>query len=131
MKIEIKGAKEFSYQIRKNPEVVKKETADFFNKSIIEFKRVVNISPWRLGGNGGGAPVDTGNLRESHKTDIRAFTATYGVNTRRADYAWAVHEGTARMKERPWLNYAIDQKKGVIDKLANEMLKKVVVNLAK
>lgn len=50
------------------------------------------------------SPVDTGRLRASH---IRKITPTQGTVTPTANYAIYVHEGTSRMRARPFLKKAL------------------------
>lgn len=62
------------------------------------------------------APVDTGRMRASHTHKIDGAAtplwAKVGVNT---TYASFVHEGTSRMKSRPWLRNALHRARPQID----------------
>lgn len=51
-------------------------------------------------------PVDTGNLRGSHRAEFGEKEVTIGCT---ADYGYHVHEGTSRMRARPWLKDAATQ----------------------
>jgi len=123
----IQGLKELSLAIKRNPRLVMNQSKEFMRKGIAEYMRTIRGTPWRLGGSGGGAPVDTGNLRDSHlppiygtwEAEIRAN------NTGNAEYAGALH------KKRPWLDYAQEKNKGAIEKLEGDLLKQIVDNLKK
>jgi hypothetical protein len=51
-------------------------------------------------------PVDTGRLRQSYET---AFTPLKGVLEPKTDYAYWVHEGTRRMRARPFLAQGLEE----------------------
>ena len=105
------GFKEFERAIKRNPGKVKDEVAKFLVRAIAIYKSGIMNSPWRKGSSGGGAPVDTGYLRDSHQagTKIMAWKAYIGPASS-VKYARYVHEGTKRMKARPWLDYVKDKK---------------------
>ncbi|WP_069999444.1 HK97-gp10 family putative phage morphogenesis protein [Cellulosilyticum sp. I15G10I2] len=52
--------------------------------------------------------IDTGTLRASitHKVDNDNMSVSIGTNV---EYAPAVHSGTSKMRERPYLQDAVDQ----------------------
>lgn len=50
-------------------------------------------------------PVDTGRLRSSIKTTLSGFTATINPTV---DYAIFVHDGTSRMKGRPFMHWGTE-----------------------
>ena len=58
----IKGLKEFEEAIRRNPKVALSEGRNFLVRGIAVYNKLILRNPWRVGGSGGGAPVDTGNL---------------------------------------------------------------------
>lgn len=62
------------------------------------------------------SPVDTGRLRASISTSLgvlnKGITSIVQTNVK---YAVFVHEGTARMKGRPFMEQAAEAKKGYIE----------------
>ncbi len=131
--IEIKGAKELIAAIKRNPRVVRQLTGIYLKRGTAELLREMKKPAWRVGGTGGGAPEDTGNLRQAHRTQI-SLSQLFGrvfVDRNAARYAVWVHEGTKVMKARPWMEYAKEQKEKVIMKMQEELLKKIVQDLAK
>ena len=94
-------------------------------------KQTALRNPWRVGGSGGGVPVDTGNLFIAHETEINKFSAKLFVNNDRAKYASYVHDGTSRMKARPWLEYSKEKNKKAIERLQDDLLKNIVKDLAR
>lgn len=48
-------------------------------------------------------PVLTGTLKDSHAYRVNGKEVVVGVS---ADYGGYVHEGTSRMRQRPWLRIA-------------------------
>jgi hypothetical protein len=94
------------------------------------YKGFIIRNPWRMGGTGGGSPVAAahgGNLRDTHRTQINQWSAIIRPT---AKYAMYVHEGTFRMQARPWLDYAQQQADGAISILSNQLLDKIVSDLA-
>lgn len=51
-------------------------------------------------------PVDTGRLRASHRTLVTDLRGEVGTHT---DYDIFVHEGTYRMRSRPYLRTAVNK----------------------
>ena len=136
--IKVIGAKEFQRAIKRNPRVVLSELKKFFVRAKAEYTKTVIRNPWQVGGSGGGSPVDTHALRDSHQAKITPFEMTFGPNTDVVRYAKYVHgrrkgEINARtgVKSRPWLTYAFDKNKRAIEKLSGDMLGKIVKDLAK
>lgn len=121
------------HAISRNPQVVIDETGKFLKRGIAAHMRTINRNPWRIGGSGGGAPRDTGSLRESHTPPIyKRWQAEIRPNrTGTAPYYIYVHEGTRKMEARPWLQYAIDQNRSEIDRLQRELLDNVTKDIAK
>ena len=117
----------FKIAIRQNPQRVRKYAQIFFTKSMREFNKEIIRNPWEVGQSGGGAPVDTGRLRDTHKREIKPWEAKIYPTAR---YAPFVHEGTTSMEERPWLDYAFDQAQDRVQKHADDMLKKTIKGLA-
>ena len=69
------------------------------------------------------APVDTGNLRNSIAYEIEKKEARVGTNV---GYAPFVCLGTSKMAAQPFLNPALEQNKGNIQKIFADALKKAV-----
>jgi hypothetical protein len=142
--IEFRGLKELKAAITRNPEQVKSEARDFLARGLAAYKRGINNDPWRVGGGSGGSPVSndpryprrwqrqrSGNLRDTHTTEISGLEGRIGPNLGVAPYGVYVHEGTRRMKKRPWLDYVKKIKEGEIEKLFTSMLNNIVHDLAK
>lgn len=128
---EIKGIKELEAAIKRNPQVVLNEARNFLMRGTAAYKSGIKNSPWRVGGSGGGSPVaafNGGNLRDTHRTEIRALTAKIGPS---AAYSGYVHEGTRKMKKRPWLDFVKTKKEKDIEKLYKDMLKNITADLAR
>lgn len=125
------GVKELKDAIRRNPRKVADETNKFITRGLSKYRRGTMNRPWRVGGQGGGAPVDTGNLRDTHVTKISKFEGTFGPNTRAARYARWVHEGTRRVEGRPWLDYVKEQNEHRIQSLYRELLRNISSDLAR
>lgn len=123
--------KAFKRALKRNPRKARQEALKFLAKGIAVYNRKIIRNPWAIGGSGGGAPVDTGNLRDTHvrtKATRGSFQAKIEPT---APYAQFVHEGTSRMQPRPWLEYAKKKGQPEIDKLAKEMLKNITKDLGK
>ena len=122
----------FIRAIKKNPQVVRSEVSKFLTRGMAEYRRSIQTKPWRLGGSGGGAPVDTTNLQTSHVPKFSQWEASIGPRTDSAKkYASYVHEGTSRMQARPWLDYAKESRDGRIKKMELELLDKIAYELSR
>lgn len=141
---EIIGIKELREAIKRNPQKVLDEARSFLTKGLSEYKKGIIREPWRVGGFVGGSPVSndprykrkyqkqrSGNLRDTHMTQINGLEGVIGPNLEAAPYARYVHEGTKRMKARPWLDYVRENKQGDIERLYRTMLANIVGDLAK
>ena len=65
------------------------------------------------------APVDTGTLRDSIKSEAKGLEANIGSDCRYAGY---VHDGTYKMAARPFLDSAAEKElEDFDDKLADEI----------
>lgn len=99
------------------PQEVAKEGKIFLQRGLSEYKRVaVQNSPWRVGQSGGGVPISTGNLKEQHRTVINGLEGRFGVGDSMVKYAGYVHDGTRRMKARPWLEFARTKANSAVEK---------------
>jgi hypothetical protein len=119
---ELKGAEEFKEAIRRNPQKILDLVGRFITRGLAEYKRIIIRNPWRVGMAGGGAPVQTGNLRDTHITEVSPFAGRIYPS---APYMKAVH------KKRPWLDYAKETATPNIEKLEGELLQDIVADLAK
>lgn len=59
-------------------------------------------------------PVDTGNLRRSHKYRVEGDSVVVGAT---ADYAAAVHNGTSKRKGQPWLRNSVQRNKQALNEI--------------
>ncbi len=137
--IRIVGIKELRAAIRRNPARVKEIGGKFLVRGMAQYKSGIINKPWRVGGMGGGAPVDTHNLRDTHRTQIQGLTGIIGPNEQAAPYAKYVH-GNKRnptkvrgknIKTRPWLDFVQKEKEPQIEELYRGMLNDIVADLAK
>lgn len=120
-KIEIKGINELQSAIKRNPQVVKQHTQIYFTRALAKYKSTIINNPWRIGMSGGGAPVKTGNLRDTHITQTRTWEALIKPT---ASYAEVVH------KKRPWLEYAVDINQKEVESLEKDLLDSVISDLS-
>lgn len=129
---QIIGLKELRAAVMRNPQRVKFYTDEFLVQGMAVYRRIIQNNPWRLNQSGGGVPVDTKNLKQSHAVRIGNMTATIGPGVNYpVKYSYYVHEGTRRMKARPWLDYAKEKGHPEIVRLSRELLKNIVHDLAK
>jgi len=133
--VTIKGLEEFKSAIQRNPRVTLTEASKFLVKSIAEYNRSIIRNPWAVGGSGGGAPVDTGNLRDTHRREVNRLSASIFPTASYAKYVHGRREGEVNkgngVKSRPWLDYAVKSKDKIIQMYGEQMLKEIVNNLAK
>lgn len=147
-KVQLIGLNDLKNAIKRSPGRVKSEARRFLQRGLAEYRRGIINDPWRVGSRGGGAPVSndpryrtrrnkgyqrarSGNLRDTHIQRINGLKGWIGPNTDAAPYALYVHDGTRRMKARPWLEYVKDQKDRAIQKLQRDMLKRIVQDLSR
>jgi len=135
--------------IKRNPTRVKARARTMIQRGLAVYRSGIINDPWRIGGRGGGAPVSndpryrsnsnkgyqrarSGNLRDTHTTEISGLQGWIGPNTQAAPYAAAVHNGTRRgLQARPWLDYVKKNKAGDISRLYRGMLKQIGSDFAK
>jgi hypothetical protein len=107
--------------IQRNPQVVIVEVGKYLVRGIAVLNRGILRNPWRTGMAGGGAPVRTGNLRDTHSREVSQFSArVFPI----ADYAEKVHTG------RPWLDYVFDTSQEELQQLEGVLLDNVTKDLA-
>lgn len=70
-----------------------------------------------------GAPVDTGNLKNSISTDVDGLTAEIGPT---ASYAMYVEYGTSRMRPQPFMGPAVDANIGNFEKALEQVGGKIL-----
>ena len=143
--IKVLGLRELQAAVKRNPQTVLEEGEKFLIRGLAVYKRGIINDPWRVGGDGGGAPVSndprykrkdqeqrSGNLRDTHLTKIDGLKGIIGPNQRLAPYAEYVHDGTpgGQMAGRPWLEYVKSNKDDDIEDLYLDMLNNIVSDLA-
>jgi hypothetical protein len=129
--IEIIGLRELTMAVARNPQKVLDEARKFLTRGLAVYKAGIIRSPWRVGGAGGGSPVRTGNLRDTHLTQIGGLEGRIGPNLQAAPYAKFVHHGTRHMAGRPWLEFVKASSDTQIESLYRGMLKEIVGDLAR
>jgi len=126
---EWKGLEGLRAAIARNPKRVRDEAREFLTDAMAEYRRGIIRDPWRVGGSGGGAPTDTMNLRDTHRTTFEGLRAAIGPDLDMAPYAEYVIRGTKNMAARPYLDYVKEDKAGEVDRLADAMLKAITEDL--
>ena len=116
----------------RSPEMMRTEGLRMMNRINVGLQRQIIRNPWRIGGAGGGVPVDSKSLRQSHRYEVKPEQVKISVDQAKAKaYGWAVHEGTSKMQARPWLDYSLEREEQNIKNLADDFLNRVVAYLAK
>jgi len=129
--IEFKGLDELERAIKKNPQRVIEHSQTFLQRGMAVYRSGIQNRPWRVGESGGGAPVDTRNLVQSHAVRYEQLQASIGPSRNyQVPYAVYVHEGTRRMQKRPWLDYVKKDSDSKIRPLYQDLLKNIVSDLA-
>lgn len=113
-----------------SPDTMKKHSDRLITKIDRETKKIMFRNPWEIGGSGGGVPVDTKYLRQSHQSRRSPYEMKIWVPGSHP-YASYVHEGTRKMEARPWMDYAADKVEGSIDGEIRTFLDSVVSDLSK
>lgn len=132
MKISVAGLAKVNAAIKRNPSLVLREIAILLTQSGAKIRKTIITNPWRVGGSGGGAPVDTGNLAQrSHRTVISDFQWEIYPDKNVAPYAARVHgEEPGSSPPRPWLKYALKTNEKEITKMAEAMVGRIASDLA-
>ncbi len=125
----------FERAIARNPQTVVQAVGQFLVRGMAAFNRLLIRNPWRVGLQGGGVPVRTGNLRDTHLRSIGRWEARVGPDLARAPYAPYVHgiAGHPRKRTyplRPWLDYVVQQSERDINTLQKDLVGAVVNDLA-
>lgn len=121
------GIEALKAAISRNPQRVLDAVGVFLARGIASLNRYIIRDPWKMGSSGGGAPVASGNLRDMH---TRTFEKWQAKITNVAPYAKFVHDGTSRMKARPWLDYSMKSAREEINQLAGQMVDTIANGLA-
>jgi len=130
--VKISGMDELKKVIRQNPEVVKKEAKAYFVRSLASLKSSLGQQPWRVSGSNGGVPIDTKYLRKFASLEkIQDFKAIIFTDTDIVPYGLYVHEGTRKMKARPYYEAAKEKSQNTIKKYQENLIDNVVKALAK
>lgn len=130
------GKKDLERAIKRNPQMVQVYGREFLNRGLMVYRRIIEGDPWRVGQAGGGVPRDTRDLMRSHKYRIEGlrgivdFSPNPNKGRSSSPYGIYVHEGTRKMAERPWLNYATSKGDKQIQQHYKNFLEKIVKKLA-
>ena len=122
-KIFIKGLAELQKNLARSKSIINKHYARAIKRGSLILERDL-----KTGGYVPVAAVQGGTLKGSIRTAIQPLKATIAPHT---DYAIYVHEGTWKMKARPFLDTAIKNKKAEIEKEFLNATGLIVKELAK
>jgi len=117
IKIEVKNLQEIRRAFQQFPEKIIPELKTAVIKSALMVEREAKIL----------APVDTGRLRSSINTSYGI--GTLGIGARVAtdvEYAIYVHEGTRRMRARPFMAQAVSASESMIQDFFNRAVEVAV-----
>ena len=132
--ITIKGLAELRKAIQRNPQNVLREVRNFLTESLATYRRGIIRSPWKMGSEGGGSPVSTGNLRDTHRTEVNLMSARIFPTVPYAPYVHGVGGATENVRGvqlRPWLDFVKEDKEAWIRALEDRLLSRIVGELAK
>lgn len=111
--IEIRNIREIRAAFRMAPRLMAREADRAIRKAVFTIGRQSRIN----------TPVDTGRLRASHYERFSPLRGEVGTNT---EYDRFVHDGTRRMRARPYLYRAANQSGDQIDNWFQEGVQKVL-----
>lgn len=115
--VQIIGAKEFKAAFNKAPQQFVKTFDVAIKRAVLTIQGAARV----------GTPVDTGFLRgPGYRTTFAALTGTL-ENV--APYAAYVHDGTSRMKARPFLQDGVDAVEGQVDAIFSKAMDDFTNNL--
>lgn len=100
--VEIKNLPQIKAAFLRSPRLMTKNLNLAIAKSVLQVGRESRIN----------TPVDTGRLRASHYERLQNLRGEIGTKT---NYDVFVHDGTSRMRARPYLRKAVDSSQRVID----------------
>jgi hypothetical protein len=118
----LEGFKEFEAAVRRNPQYVIQRGNQFITRALAEYRRVIWRNPWRVGMSGGGAPVLTGHLRDTHNQHVAMLMGRIYPT---ASYAGYVHH------KRPWLAYAFENADGAVRQHEQDLAGDILAELAR
>jgi hypothetical protein len=127
-----KGFNELRAAVKRNPARVREEVGKYFVRGLAVYTGIINNNPWKTGMTGGGAPTDTGNLRDTHQKEIQAWQASIYPTAPYASYVHGI-DGLPRQRKyplRPWLDYAQEKGDKDLQRLEGEMLDAITNDLA-
>lgn len=116
VQIEILNLKDVQRAIIKGPEIMRDALNTGLEKSAFLVERESKIK----------TPVDTGRLRASIFTTLRPLVATVMPKT---NYAVFVHEGTTRMRARPYMTEGLEAAMSEIKRVMNDEINKGLVKI--
>jgi hypothetical protein len=117
-----KGFKEFKKALERNPTKISRASGVLIQRAIAKYREGIQNNPWRIGMSGGGAPVLTGFLKDTHESKVSPFEGSIFPT---AKYGKYLHP------KRPWLDYVFKQKMPEIKQLEDDFLKEIITDLAK
>jgi hypothetical protein len=129
---ELRGFQELQAAVRRSPGRVVEEVGKFLVRGIAAYNRVIMRNPWRRGMSGGGAPVRTGNLRDTHRREVHMWDARIFPTAPYAPYVHGI-KGFGRKRSyqlRPWLDFAKETADREVQGYERDMLKAIVDDLA-
>lgn len=127
--IKLKGFTELETSLRENKTIIAKEVSNFIQRAMARLDSGIKNNPWKVGASGGGSPVASrngGSLRASHQKDVTPWSGRIYPTQ---PYAVFVHEGTYKMKARPWLDFVLKEKEPELDKLQEQLLEDIIKQL--
>jgi len=127
LEYEIHGLAEFERAVKANPAYTLQRARLFITRGLAEYRRVILRNPWSIGSTGGGAPVATGHLRDTHQQIVQDLEGRIFPT---ATYARFIHEGTRKMSGRPWLDYAESTAQSAVIEHERQLLEDVIHQLA-
>jgi len=119
---QIQGLKEFEAAIARNPTFFAIRGGVFIVRALAEYRNVIWRKPWRVGMSGGGVPVATGNLRDTHNQAVQYLMGRIYPT---ASYAHYVHRG------RPWLSYAFEQADSKVQEHEKDLADAIIEELSR
>ena len=128
----LEGEKALREAFRRNPEYVKRRGLQMMTRLKAVYQQNIIRNPWRVGGSGGGAPVNTRNLVNSHQYTVEPTRMKIEVRPNVANaYGSYVHDGTRKMEARPWLDYAHNKEEREREKQIGMFLEDIIKDLSK
>ena len=134
MNIEIneKDLRSLRKAFNNSPDLMRRKGGQLMTRLKANLQQRIIRRPWQVGGLGGGVPVATGALRDSHYYKVSATSMEAGLNPHVTElYGRYVHDGTSKMEARPWLDYAVEKEESNTNQLVNNFLDDVVQGLAR